>query len=121
MPRLDGRPSCLLLKPEPIKALAEVPDGPPLRFTWRRVTHRIVKAEGPERIAPSWADTVGAADGADLAAATRDYYRVEDQEGRRYWLFRQGLYDTAGYAATDAERQVAAADRVCWYVHGVFG
>lgn len=130
MPRLDGRPSCLLLTPEPIKALAEVPDGPPLRFTWRRVTHRIVKAEGPERIAPNWTDTVGAADGVDLASATRDYYRVEDEEGRRYWLFRQGLYDSSGYAAIDAGQhvstteyfdQVAVAGRADWFVHGVFG
>jgi protein ImuB len=109
MPHLDGRPSCLLLKPEPIKALAEVPDGPPLRFTWRRVTHRIAKAEGPERIAPDWVST---ADSTDLASETRDYYRVEDEEGRRYWLFRKGFYDSQGHAA---------ADRVCWFVHGVFG
>lgn len=120
MPLLEGRPSCLLLRPEPIKALAEVPDGPPRRFTWRRVTHRVVKAEGPERIAPTW---VGAADSVDLAATTRDYYRVEDENGRRYWLFRQGLYDAAGYADVDAgrPRKVDGADRVCWYIHGVFG
>ncbi len=130
MPRLDGRPSCLLLTPEPIKALAEVPDGPPLRFTWRRVTHRIVKAEGPERIAPNWTDTIGTADGVDLASETRDYYRVEDEEGRRYWLFRRGLYDPSGYATTNADQHMSAAehrdqsatvDRVDWFVHGVFG
>jgi len=118
------RPSCLLLRPEPIKALAEVPDGPPLRFTWRRVTRRIIKSEGPERIA------VGAADGVDLASATRDYFRVEDEEGRRYWLFRQGLYDTSRYADTAPDHQVTAVgradqvnavDRVHWFVHGVFG
>jgi protein ImuB len=125
MPRLPLRPSCLLLRPEPIKALAEVPDGPPLRFTWRRVARRIVKAEGPERIAGDWADPIG---NVDLASATRDYYRVEDEEGRRYWLFRQGLYDSPGCA--DADRQVDAAGRpgqgdaanhICWYIHGVFG
>jgi hypothetical protein len=143
MPRFDGRPSCLLLRPEPIKALAEVPDGPPLRFTWRRVTRRVVKSEGPERIAGDW---VGTADSVDLAGETRDYYRVEDEEGRRYWLFRQGLYDTAGYPDDAAEHQVNAADRigqvdvagrpgqvdavgradnavdrVHWYIHGLFG
>jgi len=127
MPCLPPRPSCLLIWPEPIKALAEVPDGPPLRFTWRRVTHRIVKAEGPERIAPEW---VGAADGVDLAAETRDYYRVEDEQGRRYWLFRQGLYGMADDAGVDAKRQVNAARRsgqittaghVGWFMHGVFG
>lgn len=111
------RPSHLLLRPEPIKALAEVPDGPPLRFTWRRVTRRIVKSEGPERIA------VGAADGVDLAAATRDYYRVEDEEGRRYWLFRQGLYDSSGYAdpISDHQGNTAGRSRPDWFVHGVFG
>ncbi len=127
MPRMPPRPSCLLLRPEPIKALAEVPDGPPLRFTWRRVTRRIVKAEGPERIA---GNTVGTADSVDLAAEARDYYRVEDEEGRRYWLFRQGLYDTAGYSEDDAEHQidavghadqVNAVDRVHWFIHGLFG
>ncbi len=121
MPKLDGRPSCLLLEPEPIMALAEVPDGPPLRFTWRRVTHRIVKSEGPERIAPNWANAVGAADSVDLASETRDYYRVEDEEGRRYWLFRQGLYDSSGYADTDAIHQVDAVGRADWFMHGVLG
>lgn len=121
------RPSCLLLRPESVKALAEVPDGPPLRFTWRRVTRRIVKSEGPERIAPPW---VGAADSVDLALETRDYYRVEDDEGRRYWLFRKGLYDTGGYADTTPDHQtgavgradqVSAVDRIGWFIHGVFG
>lgn len=129
MPRPScPRPSCLLLRPEPIKALAEVPDGPPLRFTWRRVTRRIVKAEGPERIAPSWVDTV---DGVNLAEETRDYYRVEDEQGQRYWLFRKGLYNSSGYTGDHAEHQVNAAgrpgnavgraDRVGWFIHGVFG
>ncbi|MEM7043221.1 MAG: DNA polymerase Y family protein [Pseudomonadota bacterium] len=111
------RPSCLLLRPEPIKALAEVPDGPPLRFTWRRVTRRIVRSEGPERIAPEW---VGAADSVDLAAATRDYYRVEDDQGQRYWLFRQGLYDRYGYPDDDADI-VDATSRIGWFIHGLFG
>lgn len=127
MPKLDGRPSCLLLAPEPIKALAEVPDGPPLRFTWRRVTHRIVKAEGPERIAPNW---VGATDGVDLASETRDYYRVEDENGRRYWLFRKGIYDSRGYTSlvttnsVDADGHSGQDDAVIradWFMHGVSG
>jgi len=120
MPDVNNRPSCLLLRPEPIKALAEVPDGPPLRFPWRRVPRRIVKSEGPERIAPNW---VGQANSVDLAAETRDYYRVEDEEGRRYWLFRQGLYDSFGYAENTPEHpaRVNAADCVRWFVHGLFG
>ncbi|MGI9488383.1 MAG: Y-family DNA polymerase [Geminicoccaceae bacterium] len=125
MPQLPPRPSCLLLRPEPIKALAEVPDGPPLRFTWRRITHRIVRSEGPERIS---GNAVGTADNVNLAAETRDYYRVEDDQGQRYWLFRKGIYDTSGYADTDVDHQVTAAgrpgnaaDHIGWYIHGVFG
>ncbi|MDH3664157.1 MAG: DNA polymerase Y family protein [Alphaproteobacteria bacterium] len=129
MPQTAPRPSCLLLRPEPIKALAEVPDGPPLRFTWRRVTRRVVKSEGPERIAPEWVGTVGAvgavgaADNVDLAAETRDYYRVEDEHGQRYWLFRQGLYDSPGNVDTHADHQVNAVgrSRPGWFIHGVFG
>ncbi|MEM9628560.1 MAG: DNA polymerase Y family protein [Pseudomonadota bacterium] len=132
MPPLPPRPSYLLLRPEPIKALAEVPDGPPLRFTWRRVTRRIVRSEGPERVG-----TVGAADSVDLAGETRDYYWVEDDQGRRYWLFRKGLYDRRGYAGIDADHQVSITGcsdngdgrpgnavrhpRPDWYIHGVFG
>ena len=48
------RPCLLLAEPEPLDVLAEIPEGPPARFTWRRVTRRVVKAEGPERIAPEW-------------------------------------------------------------------
>ena len=120
MPDFNDRPSCLLLRPEPIKALAEVPDGPPLRFTWRRVTRRIVKSEGPERIAPNW---VGTANSVDLAAETRDYYRVEDEEGRRYWLFRLGLYDALGYAEITPENpdQASVDGRPGWFIHGLFG
>lgn len=120
MPDFNDRPSCLLLRPEPIKALAEVPDGPPFRFTWRRVTRRIVKSEGPERIAPNW---VGAANSVDLAVETRDYYRVEDEEGRRYWLFRRGLYDSPGYAEATPESpdQANAFRRPGWFIHGLFG
>ncbi len=95
-----ARPLQLFRSPEPIEALAEVPDGPPSRFRWRRESHAVARAEGPERIAPDWWR-----DGPD--ALTRDYYRVEDMAGRRFWLFRQGFYG-AGDAAPR------------WFVHGVF-
>ncbi len=52
-PSRHGR-CCLLSRPEPVTVLAEIPEGPPARFTWRRVSRRVVKAEGPERIAPEW-------------------------------------------------------------------
>ncbi len=134
------RPVLLLQRPEPITVMAEVPDGPPLRFTWRRVDHRVVAAEGPERIAPAWwralprlssradGDGPGRARGEDPAAAalgervmssrvprTRDYYRIEDHEGGRYWVFRDGLYgrEEDGENGTDS----AAPG---WFLHGVF-
>ena len=53
------RPPFLLAAPELITVMAEVPEGPPARFTWRRVMHRILKAQGPERIAPEWWRSLG--------------------------------------------------------------
>ena len=64
---------------------ATVPDGPPHHFTWRRATHVVARVEGPERIAMEWWKQDG-------EALTRDYFRVEDEEGRRFWIFRDGLY-----------------------------
>jgi protein ImuB len=81
----NPRPLRLFATPEPIEALAEIPDGPPLRFTWRRATHHVVRAEGPERIALEWWRP-------GEAAPTRDYYRVEDSFGARFWIYRDGLY-----------------------------
>jgi len=100
------RPLWLLDPPERIEVLAEVPDGPPRRFKWARNIHNVTRVEGPERIAaPWWQRSKGYLPGG--AGPTRDYYRVEDSEGRRYWLFRCGLYGT--------ER--AQPD---WYLHGLF-
>jgi protein ImuB len=94
------RPLRLFDKPEPVEAIAEVPDGPPVRFRWRRAIYRVARAEGPERIATEWWR-----DGAD--ELTRDYFRVEDFSGHRFWLFREGLFGRE----TTAPR---------WYLHGVF-
>ncbi len=85
-----GRPRPLLLfdPPEPVQTLAELPDSAPSRFTWRRATHKVAKAQGPERLSPEWwrpSDALG-------PHRTRDYYAVEDDHGRRFWLFRDGLY-----------------------------
>jgi protein ImuB len=74
-----------------------MPDGPPKRFTWRRISHDVVRAEGPERIAPNW---LRAPDD-----RTRDYYRVEDRNGRRFWLYSEGPRD--GMTPQ-------------WYLHGIF-
>jgi protein ImuB len=96
------RPVRLFGRPEPVEAIAEVPDGPPARFRWRRVLHEVAIAEGPERIAMEWwRDAAG-------HALTRDYFRVESREGLRAWLYREGLYDRE----TGAPR---------WFLHGLFG
>ena len=108
--------------------MAEVPDGPPLHFTWRRVAHRVIRAEGPERIAPEWWTGLAAP-----PERTRDYYRVEDDEGRRFWMFREGLYRNQGgdhAAANGVGRGTASskendqngndARRPTWHMHGLF-
>lgn len=78
------RPMTFFAHAQPIEVMASVPDGPPVRFRWRRVARTIVRAEGPERIAPDW---LTAPD-----AQARDYYRIEDDKARRYWVYREGLY-----------------------------
>lgn len=95
---LPPRPLRLLARPEPIEAVAAVPDGPPLRFRWRRALHEVAAAEGPERIEGLW--------WSEDEAPARDYFRVEDVSGRRFWLFRAGLY-----------RDLAAPR---WFLHGMF-
>ncbi|MEL6753584.1 MAG: DNA polymerase Y family protein, partial [Pseudomonadota bacterium] len=110
-PSNPPRPLSLFARPEPIDVLAEVPDGPPLNFVWRRVPRRVARADGPERIAPEWWQDAGAtADlpGPDGPKRARDYYRIEDEAGRRYWVFRHGLYED-GRGGPPA-----------WYVHGLF-
>lgn len=100
------RPLHLFDPPQRVQVIAEVPDGPPHRFTWRRKTHQVIRYEGPERIASQWWQrTDGQQPG--KGGLTRDYYRVEDARGRRYWLFRHGLYG----------EEKANPD---WYVHGLF-
>ncbi|RUM96275.1 DNA polymerase Y family protein [Pseudaminobacter arsenicus] len=86
MPARSPRPIRLFAHPEPVEVIAaEIPEGPPARFRWRRALYEVARAEGPERIAPEWWR-------AGPEEATRDYFHVEDADGRRYWLFRQGLY-----------------------------
>ncbi len=91
------RPLRLFRPPQPIGvAAAEIPEGPPARFTWRRVVRTVVRAEGPERLEPEWALDPG-------APRVRDYYRLEDEAGRRYWVFRQDRYDAPDPAPELAE------------------
>ena len=80
---LHARPLKLLDRPELISVIHASPDGLPRRFRWRGTLHEVTRAEGPERIAPEWWRERG-------AARLRDYYRVEDTQGRRYWIYRHG-------------------------------
>ena len=147
-PPAGPRPIRILPSPEPVKVLAEVPDGPPQRFVWRKVTRKVSRADGPERINPEWwlhtavpapaaspegtnrkwlspkldpradaeliakirakleaMDTFGSVKSLPRA---RDYYRIEDTEGRRYWVFREGLYGDGRGGHPE------------WFMHGLF-
>lgn len=91
------RPLQLLSRPEPIEVTAPIPDYPPMLFRYKGKLHSIKKADGPERIEQEWWLEKG---------KHRDYYYVEDEEGRRYWIFRLGHYD--------------AAKTFGWFLHGFF-
>ena len=98
----DNRPQRLLDHPEVIGVIYATPEGLPRRFTWRRGVHDIARVEGPERIAPEWwRERAG--------ARLRDYYRVEDFSGRRFWIYREGLIGDGRGGAPE------------WYLHGLFG
>lgn len=129
-PAATERPLRLFADPEPVEVAASaLPEGPPASFRWRHATYRVARAEGPERIAPEWwRDAMPdiAAQGEDgaertvqevddlrrvamaarSAGLTRDYFRVEDSQGRRYWLYRQGFYGVSAQAPR-------------WFMHGL--
>ncbi len=95
------RPVRLLNPPQPVEAMALLPDHPPMAFTWRRVRHRVRRADGPERIAGEWQR-------GGETRSVRDYFQVEDEDGHRYWLFRRG----------DGENGITGDMR--WFLHGFF-
>ncbi|MEP7008103.1 MAG: DUF6504 family protein [Sphingomonas bacterium] len=98
------RPVRLLRRPELLDhVIAELPDQPPRRFTWRGTTHKIVRADGPERVRGEWWKR------ASEQHNVRDYFRVEDEAGQRFWLFRRG----------DGER--SESGDLSWFMHGAFG
>ncbi|MGB4866172.1 MAG: DNA polymerase Y family protein [Hyphomicrobium sp.] len=114
---LDARrPAFLLKRPERIEVLAGVPDGPPARFTWRRVERLVARAEGPERIAPEWWRHVALQDG-QKRPRPRDYYTIEDHQGAAYWVFRHGLY---GAEDDEADEGDEASKPPRWFLHGLF-
>jgi len=97
-----ARPQRMLDRPEAIAVVYATPEGVPRRFVWRRAVHDIARVEGPERIAPEWWRERS-------TARLRDYYRVEDQAGRRYWIYREGLIGDGRGGLPE------------WYIHGLFG
>ena len=104
-PPSGTRPIHLLPWPEPIEAMAPVPDHPPVVFRWRRRQYRVALADGPERMTPEWwleaPEMLGSGD-----ERLRDYYRVEDTTGARFWVFREGPY--------------RPGIRPRWFLHGFF-
>lgn len=92
-----ARPVQLLIVPEAIQVTAPIPDYPPMVFRYQGVVHQVKKADGPERIEREWWIEEG---------EHRDYYSVEDEHGKRYWLFRSGHYN--------------AQKRSGWFIHGFF-
>ena len=95
------RPTRLLSPPEAIETLALLPDHPPAQFTWRRIRHRVMRADGPERIYGEWIR------GDAEISAVRDYFQVEDEAGQRFWLFRTG------------DRADLASGPQHWFLHGI--
>jgi signal transduction histidine kinase len=124
-PVVASRPLRLLPQPELVSvALAEVPDGPPPNMIWRRVSYLFVKSSGPERISAEWWRSDGkrqlfthmstSPETEELnerryteGELSRDYYVAEDDGGRRFWIFREGLFGIAPMPK--------------WYLHGFFG
>ena len=95
-------PLRLLIPPCPVDVMSVLPDQPPVFFIWRRRRHRICHADGPERIYGEWWRRDAE------VAAVRDYFRVEDEDGNRFWLFRQG------------DGVDPATGGLRWFLHGVF-
>ncbi len=93
-------------RPESIHVIAAVPDGPPASFRWRRMQHAVVRVEGPERIAMEWWR-------AAEPMPTRDYFRVEDENGQRFWVYRDGLF---GEVRSEQGGPLPPG----WYMHGLF-
>lgn len=104
-----ARPTRLLQRPEPVNVTALMPDDPPAIFHWRRHAYRIVRAQGPERVTNEWWQPrpAGGHVMANTTPPARDYYRVEDDDGGRFWLFRDGTHNA-----------VAGGGSTKWFLHG---
>jgi protein ImuB len=97
------RPARLFARPEPIETFALLPDHPPVTFTWRGVRRRVKRADGPERVFGEWWKRD------PELIAVRDYFRIEDDAGERFWVFRAG----------DGDDPLTGSQR--WFLHGIFG
>jgi protein ImuB len=82
----------LLDSPRALAVSALFPEGPPVQFRDRTGPHIVAVCEGPERIETGWWRG---------PHVQRDYYRVTDQAGRCFWIFRRR-----------GDRQ--------WFLHGWF-
>jgi protein ImuB len=102
------RPTRLLAQPEAIQTTAQLPDDPPRQFNWRGSVHRLKRIEGPERLVDEWWQESVPTDQVEEAPSGRDYYRVEDEDGQRFWLYRDGPLNAPA---------VLPASR--WYIHGL--
>ncbi len=123
------RPARLLPRPEPIETLALLPGHPPVSFTWRGIRRRVKRADGPERVFGEWWKR-----DAELFAV-RDYFRVEDEAGERFWIYRSGDGEDAPRFETRRCRAAARRDALRagqrgedtatgshqWFLHGIFG
>jgi protein ImuB len=101
-PQARPRPLRLLTPPQPVQAIALLPDQPPVAFIWRRVRHRVRRADGPERIFGEWWRRDGE------MRAVRDYWAVEDEAGERFWLYRSG------------DGVEPETGNLAWFLHGIF-
>ncbi len=137
IPGRASRPALLLERPEPIAVTAAVPDGPPVQFMWRRVTHRIATAAGPERIEAEWWRAIGVDDRTQRSFRTRDYYRLQVTTGGRFWVYRTrddaiGNHNSHQDGDRNSHEKRFAADECshtgrhdtaeqisAWFVHGL--
>lgn len=117
-PNWSPRPLRLFVHPEPALVTAELPDSPPLQFVWRKILRKVTRARGPERILPEWwHDSLKS----KQSAVWRDYYDVEDEQGRRYWLFRAMKREQLVTHDNDnADGDTETVLMPYWYVHGLF-
>ena len=98
---VKDRPLRLFDHPEEVRVLYAVPEGPPAQFVWRRQTHRVTRYSGPERISPEWWKD-------RPSTRLRDYFKIENQSGQRFWVYREGLHEDG--RGGDPR----------WFVHGCF-